>query len=42
MINIKTDNLLINKEVNENLESILKTKAFYNAYVFYGPIPSGP
>ena len=37
MINIKTDNLLINKEVNENLESILKTKAFSNAYVFYGP-----
>lgn len=37
MIDIKTDNLLINKEVNENLESILKRKAFSNAYVFYGP-----
>ena len=37
MIDLKTDNLLINKEVNENLESILKRKAFSNGYVFYGP-----
>ena len=37
MIDIKTDNLLINKEVNENLESILKRKAFSNGYIFYGP-----
>jgi DNA polymerase-3 subunit delta' len=37
MINIKNDNLLINKEVNENLESILKRKAFSNGYIFYGP-----
>ena len=37
MIDPKTDNLLINKEVNENLESILKRKAFSNGYIFYGP-----
>ena len=37
MINLKTDNLLINKEVNENLESILKRKVFSNGYIFYGP-----
>ena len=37
MIDIKTDNLLINKEVNDNLESILKRKAFSNGYIFYGP-----
>ena len=37
MIDLKTDNLLINKEVNENLESILKSKAFSNGYIFYGP-----
>ena len=36
MIDLKTDNLLINKEVNENLESILKRKAFSNGYIFYG------
>ena len=37
MINLETDNLLINKEVNENLESILQRKAFSNGYIFYGP-----
>ena len=37
MIDHKTDNFLINKEVNENLESILKRKAFSNGYIFYGP-----
>ena len=37
MIDLRTDNFLINKEVNENLESILKTKAFSNGYIFYGP-----
>ena len=37
MIDLKTDNLLINKEVNENLESIIKRKAFSNGYIFYGP-----
>ena len=36
MIDLKTENLLINKEVNENLESILKRKAFSNGYIFYG------
>ena len=37
MIDLKTENLLIHKEVNENLESILKRKAFSNGYIFYGP-----
>ena len=37
MIDLKTENLLINKEVNENLEIILKRKAFSNGYIFYGP-----
>ena len=37
MIDLKTDNLLINKEINENLESIIKRKAFSNGYIFYGP-----
>ncbi len=37
MIDIKNDNLLINKEVNENLENILKRKVFSNGYIFYGP-----
>ena len=37
MIDIKTDNFLINKEVNKNLESILERKIFSNGYIFYGP-----
>ena len=37
MITIKTNNLLINEEVNENLKSILKNKVFSNGYIFYGP-----
>ncbi len=37
MIDLKTDFLLINKEVNETLERILKRKAFSNGYIFYGP-----
>jgi len=37
MIDLTTDNLSINKEVNENLEIILKRKAFSNGYIFYGP-----
>ena len=37
MIDFKNDNLLINKEVNENLENILKRKVFSNGYIFYGP-----
>ena len=37
MIDFKNDNFLINKEVNENLESILKKKALSNGYIFYGP-----
>ena len=37
MIDLKTNNLLINKEVNDNLDSILKRKAFSNGYIFHGP-----
>ena len=37
MIELKTNNLLISKEVNENLESILQRKVFSNGYIFYGP-----
>ena len=37
MIDLNKDNLLINKEVNENLENILKRKVFSNGYIFYGP-----
>ena len=37
MIDLKTDNFFINKEVNENLESILKKRFFSNGYIFYGP-----
>ena len=37
MLEIKTDNFLINKEVNENLKNILKRKVLSNGYIFYGP-----
>ncbi len=37
MIEFQTNNLLINKEVNANLESILNRKEFSNGYIFYGP-----
>ncbi|MAR25849.1 MAG: DNA polymerase III subunit delta' [Flavobacteriaceae bacterium] len=37
MLDLKTENLLINKEVNENLERILKRNLFSNGYIFYGP-----
>ena len=37
MIDLKTHNLLSNKKANENLELILKSKAFSNGYIFYGP-----
>ena len=37
MIDLKTDNLLINKEVNENLKNRLNKKALSNGYIFYGP-----
>ena len=37
MIDIKNDNLLINREVNENLKNIVKRKVFSNGYIFYGP-----
>ena len=34
MIDTKTNNFLINKEVNENLENIIKKKLFSNGYIF--------
>ena len=37
MINLKTNNFLINNEVNEKLERILRKKLFSNGYIFYGP-----
>ena len=37
MLDLKTHNLLINQELQENLESILKRKLFSNGYIFYGP-----
>ncbi len=37
MIDLKTENLLTHKELNENLENILKRKVFSNGYIFYGP-----
>jgi len=37
MNNLKTNNFLINKEVNKNLENILKRKVFSNGYIFSGP-----
>ena len=37
MIDHKTENFLMNKEVNGNLESILTRKVFSNGYIFYGP-----
>ena len=37
MLEIKTDNFLINKEVNENLKNILHRKVLSTGYIFYGP-----
>jgi len=37
MIDVKNDNLFINKEVNEHLKIILQRKVFSNGYIFYGP-----
>jgi len=37
MLDLKTDNLLINNEVNGNLKNILQRKVFSNGYIFYGP-----
>ena len=37
MIDLKNKNLLINKEVYENLENIINKKVFSNGYIFYGP-----
>ena len=37
MIELTNENFLINKEVNERLESIVEKKVFSNGYIFYGP-----
>ena len=37
MNDLKTNNFLINKEVNKNLENVLKRKVFSNGYIFSGP-----
>ncbi len=37
MINLKTDNFLINDEVNKNLDCILKNNILSNGYIFSGP-----
>ena len=37
MVNIKSNNLLINKEVNLYLNQIIKNKSFANGYIFFGP-----
>ena len=36
MCKFKTNNFLINVEVNKHLENIIKTKLFANGYIFYG------
>ena len=36
MVDFKQNNLLINKEVNQYLESIIKKKLFANGYIFFG------
>jgi len=36
MVEYKTNNFLINEEVNKYLESIIKSKLFANGYIFYG------
>ena len=36
MVDFKKNNSLINKEVNQYLESIIKTKLFANGYIFFG------
>ena len=36
MIEVKKNNILLNKEVNAYLTSIIKKKSFANGYIFYG------
>ncbi len=36
MIKVKTDNFLLNEEVNTCLNNIIKHKSFANGYIFYG------
>ena len=37
MIELASNNLVINKEVNKILNNIVKSKTFSNGYIFYGP-----
>ena len=37
MIDFKTDNFLINEEVDKIIKSILQSKVFSNGYIFFGP-----
>ena len=37
MIELASNNLVINKEVNKILNNIIKSKTFSNGYIFYGP-----
>ena len=37
MIDFDSKNFLINKEVKNNLENIIKSKIFSNGYIFHGP-----
>ena len=36
MIDLKTDNFLINNEVNKHLDNVLKKRLFPNGYIFFG------
>ena len=36
MIEVKKNNFLLNKEVNNCLNNIIKNKSFANGYIFYG------
>ena len=37
MIEVKKNNFLLNEEVNNCLNNIIKNKSFANGYIFYGP-----
>ena len=37
MIEVKKNNFLLNEEVNNCLNGIIKNKSFANGYIFYGP-----
>ena len=37
MIEVKKNNFLLSKEVNNCLNNIIRKKSFANGYIFYGP-----